>query len=321
MAFFTDNFRTPKQIDWETFNTQKNAFETDDPEFSGTIKARVPKFSDVKPGQQHPVGKHGQGKLFHEHVWPKGFTPERRAEIGNVMPYLRSHTETEKDPDWGSQHPVRDYSDIYDTIARSTIHTDELEALHSGHGMEIHMGVPHSGTTAGTYHPSGESDLTDVNPNSAVISLRNRKQNEDMYKGALTGKTLIHEIGHALDQLSDPEGFETNLDITKEGMYNGENGFLPAAEGRAMGYQLAKFRATRAQTRTMRAGGVTQEQGYTPKRISDSKYSDNRVPAVETFKSNRIKAFRLARGEKPYPEKAPMGKKEPQYDQPRLPGM
>lgn len=318
MAFFTDNFRTPKQIDWETFNTQKNAFETDDPEFSGTIKARVPKFSDVKPGQQHPVGKRGQGKLFHEHVWPKGFTPQRRDEINAVMPYLHSHTEESgNDPVWGTQSPQREHAFVRDTIARSTMDADEVRALSDYNNMEIHTGVGLPKGIAGEYYPGGESPISDDEDAGAIL-LKNQKQNFDTYNGALTGKTLIHEIGHAIDEMNDPHEFDRNRD--ENAMYRGQNQFLPAAEGRAMGYQLAKFRTTRKQTRALQATSK-ELQGYQPEHITDSKYSDNRVPARETFKSNRIKAFRLARGEKPYPEKAPMGKKEPKYDQPQLPGM
>jgi hypothetical protein len=318
MAFWTDNYRTPKQIDWEKFQTQKNAFETGDPEFSGSIKARVPKFSDVKPGQQHPVGKHGQGKLFHEHVWPKGYTPQRRAEIGEAMPYLHSHTEkSENDPVWGPQSPQREKAFVYDTIARSTMDADELRAMTDYNNMEIHTGVNLPKGIAGEYHPGGESPISD-NEDSGAILLKNPKQNFDTYGGALTGKTLIHEIGHAMDEMSDPMDFDRNRD--ENAMYRGQNQFLPAAEGRAMGYQLAKFRATRKQVRTMRQS-ESNLQGYQPEHITDSKYSDNRVPARETFKSNRIKAFRVARGEEIYPEKAPVSKKEPKYDQPRLPGM
>jgi len=318
MAFWTDNYRTPKQIDWEKFQTQKNAFETGDPEFSGSIKARVPKFSDVKPGQQHPVGKHGQGKLFHEHVWPKGYTPQRRAEIGEAMPYLHSHTEkSENDPVWGPQSPQREKAFVYDTIARSTMDADELRAMTDYNNMEIHTGVNLPKGIAGEYHPGGESPISD-NEDSGAILLKNPKQNFDTYGGALTGKTLIHEIGHAMDEMIDPMDFDRNRD--ENAMYRGQNQFLPAAEGRAMGYQLAKFRATRKQVRTMRQS-ESNLQGYQPEHITDSKYSDNRVPARETFKSNRIKAFRVARGEEIYPEKAPVSKKEPKYDQPRLPGM
>jgi len=318
MAFWTDNYRTPKQIDWEKFQTQKNAFETGDPEFSGSIKARVPKFSDVKPGQQHPVGKHGQGKLFHEHVWPKGYTPQRRAEIGEAMPYLHSHTEkSENDPVWGPQSPQREKAFVYDTIARSTMDADELRAMTDYNNMEIHTGVNLPKGIAGEYHPGGESPISD-NEDAGAILLKNPKQNFDTYGGALTGKTLIHEIGHAMDEMSDPMDFDRNRD--ENAMYRGQNQFLPAAEGRAMGYQLAKFRATRKQVRTMRQS-ESNLQGYQPEHITDSKYSDNRVPARETFKSNRIKAFRVARGEEIYPEKAPVSKKEPKYDQPRLPGM
>lgn len=318
MAFFTDNFRTPKQIDWEEFGKQKNAFETDDPEFSGSIQARVPKFTDVKPGQQHPVGKRGQGKLFHEHVWPKGFTPERRTEIGEAMPYLRSHTEdSENDPVWGAQSPQREKAFVYDTIARSTIDADELRAMTDYNNMEIHTGVNLPKGTAGEYHPEGESPIYDGDGSGAIL-LKNPKQNFDTYGGALTGKTLIHEIGHAVDEMNEPMEFDRNRD--QNALYRGQNQFLPASEGRAMGYQLAKFRATRSQARTMRQSEQNL-QGYQPEHISDSKYSDNRVPAGESFKSNRIKAFRVARGEKPYPEKVPMGKKETQYKQPELPGM
>ena len=318
MAFWTDNHRTPKQIDWEKFQEQKNAFETGDPEFSGTIKARVPKFSDVKPGQQHPVGKHGQGKLFHEHVWPKGFTPQRRAEIGEAMPYIHSHTEKSgNDPVWGPQSPERERAFVYDTIARSTIEPDELRAMSDYNNMEIHTGVSLPKGVAGEYHPGGESPISD-NEDAGAILLKNPKQNFDTYHGALTGKTLIHEIGHAIDEMNDPHDFDRNRD--ENAMYRGQNQFLPAAEGRAMGYQLAKFRTTRRQSRALRASDPSL-QGYQPEHITDSKYSDNRVPARETFKSNRIKAFRIARGEEIYPAKAPVSKKGPKYDQPRLPGM
>jgi len=318
MAFWTDNYRTPKQIDWEKFQEQKNAFETGDPEFSGTIKARVPKFSDVKPGQQHPVGKHGQGKLFHEHVWPKGFTPQRRDEVNAVMPYLHSHTEESgNDPVWGTQSPQREHAFVRDTIARSTMDADELRAMTDYNNMEIHTGVGLPKGVAGEYYPGGESPISD-NEDAGAILLKNQKQNFDTYNGALTGKTLIHEIGHAIDEMNDPHEFDRNRD--ENALYRGQNQFLPAAEGRAMGYQLAKFRTTRRQSRALQASDPSL-QGYQPEHITDSKYSDNRVPARETFKSNRIKAFRIARGEEIYPEKAPVSKKGPKYDQPRLPGM
>jgi len=183
--------------------------------------------------------------------------------------------------------------------------------------LGIHTGVNLPKGVAGEYYPGGESPLDHAGDDSAIL-LKNPKQNQDQHTGALTGKNLIHEIGHAVDDLSDPEGFDRNRD--ENAMYEGQNGFLPAAEGRAMGYQLAKFRATRKQVRTMRSEGG-KRQGYQPESITDSKYSDNRLPARDPFTSNRIKAFRTARGEPVYPEKVPMGKKEPKYDQPQLPGM
>ncbi len=317
MAFFTDNYRIPKQIDWEEFSRQKNAFETGDPAFSGSIQARVPKFTDVKPGQQHPVGKRGQGKLFHEHVWPKGFTPQRRAEVNEALPYIHSHTEESKNnPVWGPQSPQQEHAFVRDTIARSTMDTDELRAMTDYNNMEIHTGVKLPKGIGGEYHPSGESPISD-NEDAGAILLKNQAQNIDVYRGALTGMTLIHEIGHAMDEMNDPMEFDNKRN--ENAMYKDQNGLLPTLEGRAMGYQLAKFRATRAQKRSMRA--TENAQGYDPANISDSKYSDNRVPAVETFKSNRIKSFRVARGESPYPASVRMGKKEPKYEQPQLPGM
>lgn len=196
--------------------------------------AHVPKITLVKEGQEHPVGKHNQLKLFHEHVWPKGYTPERLAEVRNALPTVRVSEDL-----WDMAVPEAKAM-VVGHLARSTapiediqkvrdknLKIDVMEQLASGHrgGFVTGKGIRMLGTPT---VPEGYSD-----PHNA------RKVQQ--------ANTLLHEMGHAVDWINHPDSL---VNEPRTAPYLGKDVKLkPVSEGRAEGYRIAHVRSTRAMRR------------------------------------------------------------------------
>jgi hypothetical protein len=199
--------------------------------------AKVPKITPVKEGQEHPVGKHGQYKLFHEHVWPKGYTPERLKQVNDAQFNV---TATGFYPSTGDNSRAINNkigtSIVNDNIARSTIPIDEVKTLADNTSFYIGKNTPYP--TMNSYSPSGQ-----------VI---NMALNEDTTAGDIQG-IATHELGHALDYATEPqnmvEASREERDNPELFTYQTDYMTHPVVEGIAEGYRLAHSRVTRGQKR------------------------------------------------------------------------
>lgn len=218
--------------------------------------ARVPKITTVKEGQEHPVGKHGQYKLFHEHVWPKGYTPERLRQVsdaqfqvtaGGFHP-INTNNEYERDRDRAINNKIGSAL-VNDHIARSTIPADDVKHLAENVSFWIGKDTPYPETNS--FSLSGQT----VN-----MALKSNDTSGDIQ--AIT----THELGHAMDYLKDPSGVwakaKEQRDDSFAHRYAGDTTAHPMLEGAAEGYRLAHSRVTRGQKNT---GGDWTKWGYSPK--------------------------------------------------------
>ena len=220
-------------------------------------KANVPKITPVKEGQEHPVGKHGQYKLFHEHVWPKGYTPERLADVRSNLPNVLNASYSGYTNNEATEMVAKH-------VARSTIPIEDLNAV-SNRNIDFRIGVPMDEGTGGSFG-------TLPHANRASINLgRKRKLKPDAEKimpevhgwiKTNQGHALAHEIGHAVDFVKDPQRF------VSEGRTPYGDAELPTkarAEGRAEAYRAYHHRATRAMRRARKKAPI----GYTPDKFKN----------------------------------------------------
>lgn len=291
MSRFRDFSRVPGgQIDWDAVKQQSQALN----DFEMNVRrANVPKITLVKEGQQHPVGKHGQLKLFHEHVWPKGYTPDRLKAVSEATAGFVNDSV-------GTDHSAHLQNKIVDTMARSTVPTDTLRALAEEGSIDITDDM-----TSGEFDPH----TSEVRINPDVLG-----KPEDLYpdsSGTVASQLTLHELGHLYDYASDFDDFWKNHENTA--WYSGSGGFLasPALEGRAEGFRLATTRVTRGMRRHNSAimGPVA--------RYNSAEFSE---PSRTIFNLNRLKSFRHASGLDPYPRITETSQTEEQ-NHPVLPGM
>ena len=236
--------------------------------------ARAEKFTEVKEGQQHPVGKGGQLKLFHEHVWPKGYNPERIKAVNNMhfvvngSPNLHPEYEHNVTPIPDMLHRMTPAGDkiakslVTEGIARSTAPISDLKKLHRPSGQ---LAIT---ARKSMYNPTYSRGNHEVNLNIS----ENEIGNSGVYQRGPTSTniqtTLMHEVGHALDITQNPKKYSDERDAAiedPEGFAYGRgptdikgSPALPRAEGAAEGYRLAHARVTRGQKRRDQdaAGGV-----------------------------------------------------------------
>lgn len=292
MSRFRDFSKVPGgQIDWDAVKQESRALNSIE---MNVRRANVPKITLVKEGQQHPVGKHGQLKLFHEHVWPKGFTPQRLADVRDSrIGYVHDYVDT--------PHSNRVRNIVTDAIARSTIPSDDIDSM--GYYGDITLTDE---VDAGEFDPE-EVEIR-LNPN-AIADKQNTKRLQDP-SNVVANQTTIHELGHMDDYLSDFDDFEKNHN---RGAFYIETGghVSPALEGRAEGYKLAHTRVTRSMERRNYNLG-SPSMTYKPMGFSGV---DRKV-----FELNRLKSFRHASGLDPYPRITETPQSE-ERTHPVLPGM
>lgn len=219
--------------------------------------ARVTKYTPVKEGQQYPTGRGGQMKAFHEHVWPKGFSPERRRTVSEMQfpIYGRSHTEEVNGKLVDRNTPDKlARAHVEETIARSTMPVGHMEQMKKG-GTAFHVReTGNIGNPTSSFERSYNKINLNIKPHDT---------------GADVSHQLMHEVGHAIDYINDSQQMANRVqEMTKPGVDYGplvptaENkGAHPVLEGTAEGYSAAHARITSAQKRT---GGDVSKYGYNP---------------------------------------------------------
>jgi hypothetical protein len=290
--------------------------------------AHAEKFTEVKEGQQHPVGRGGQLKLFHEHVWPKGYNPKRIEAINNM--YFDVNGSPNLHPEYvrDMSNPASDIrtsmllhdkiipasdkiakSLVTEGLARSTAPISDLKKLHRPNG-QLQVSVS-KGDGNPSYVPiNHEVKLTipDEEPSHIAMS-----QTGPTSTNIQT--TLLHEVGHALDANQNPLKFHSERVKAQKDpaghTYNATTTnpmgslVLPRAEGVAEGYRLAHTRVTRGQKRRdqdaaggefgrlMRVlgsdAGTLPGYGYKPELFNDPE-------AQNTFVQTRNDTFKKATG-------------------------
>lgn len=280
------------QIDWDAVKQQSR--DLDNPSLD-RVASNVPKYTEVKRGQAHPVGKGGQLKLFHEHVWPKGYTPERmKSVVDATSGFVNDNV--------GTDHSYHLANKITETMARSTVPAENLNLF-----------AEHATASVDTDPDFGQFDHANmeiaINP-KVLGKAKNRTLDQDS-SGTVASQITMHELGHLNDYLHEPEDYSQNS--WKESWYNDNGGMMasPALEGRAEGFRLATTRITRGMRRGNDAR-LNPTAKYVAKGFED--------PVAQTsFTLNRLKSFRHASGLDPYPSTTEPTK-EP-YKKTQLPGM
>jgi hypothetical protein len=218
--------------------------------------SNVPKITPVKEGQQHPVGKHGQYKLFHEHVWPKGYTPDRLKQVSDAQFQvsaggfhdINTNNDASRDRDRAINNKIGSAL-VNDHIARSTIPIDDVKHLAKNVSFWLGQDKPYPETNS--FSLSGQTVNMALKSNDTAGDIQ-----------AVT----THELGHAMDYLKDPSGMWNRVSESKKDplsyRYAGGGEAEPISEGNAEGYRLAHARVTRGQKRT---GGDWTKWGYSAK--------------------------------------------------------
>lgn len=286
-----------RQIDWE--EVRRRSSELGRKSEMNTRVANVPKYTAVKEGQQYPMGKRGQYKLFHEHVWPKGFTPQRRDEVSSATAgFINDEV--------GTDHSAHLQNKISESLFRSTIPSETLKALAEYGSINI---------SEDTAHGEFDADTSEVRINPNVLG-----QPHDFRKdgsGTVASQITIHELGHLNDFLSDYDKFWKNSDnrswYSSDPRGHGGDLASPALEGRAEGFRLANNRITRGMKRKNSYIG-SPTAGYESKGFKDP-------ISQSVFKNNRLKTFREQSGLSSLPVKETSKKTQKPAEQLRLPGI
>lgn len=305
-----------KHVNWNQFAEEKDSFEIadmDTPE-GGLQKAKVIKYTEVKPGQEFPTAKRGQGQLFRTQVWPKGFTPERQRLVKkhvNKVLNVDSHAEEEIPGSGTAKSEPQLRAQALNAIARSTMPTEDIKRLNK---TSVHLGEELDGI--GGYMDPNKFPYPEIHigrPKSDVT---------DSVQDVIEDSLLLHEIGHAVDLKTNENRFFNNI---RSGYHSGMQG-NPVHEGDAMGYQLAHFRTTRNQRRRAfqlanREQRPVSTHGYKAHQWEDDGTDDNRgLNAESSFKTARLKTYRQEKGLTLHPLQEQRSD-APSYRQDKLPGM
>lgn len=221
--------------------------------------SRVPKYTEVKEGQQYPTGRGGQLKAFHEHVWPKGYTPERRREVGDLKLPITGGSSSYKEG--GETKRIKTHkgvakAHIEETLARSTVPISDIERLKSNKTKFSVRELGGEGKTTSSFNIDGDSTRIALTVNRTDTA-------------ADVSHQIVHEVGHAVDFSKDKNVMLNRLrEMNAPGADYGplwaphqKKGAHPVIEGIAEGYASAHARLTRSQRRT---GGNISSYGYNP---------------------------------------------------------
>lgn len=152
-----------------------------------------------KPGSQGTLFQvRDKGLLNPQQRWPKGYTPERQAEVRDALKdttiigpgHFGRATPEQMDKGRFYAYPEAEHR-INTTIARSTIPSEHLKGIDRIHDE------PAEGTV-GTYWP-GKREIGLGQVTRAMLEPGARPRKEPRETQADVDKTLIHEIGHHVD--------------------------------------------------------------------------------------------------------------------------
>ena len=268
--------------------------------------AKVRKMTPVKEGQEPQVAKGGHYRLWNEHVWPKGYTPERLREVENatkiyavkgdsgVIPYKEYDTppasrseQLHRDAHAAQSRDTYARNYLNRHLARSTMPIEHLKQIQRGGFDEFgipeyrRLGVtvsPHTsaGTRGGRYFPHEHDIVLGTHPHNTQVDEQ---------------RSVVHELGHAYDSASNLDevyGDASSIKFDPSSLRYGPAGVAhPRLEGFAEGYSLGHSRITRA---GRRVGGTTALVGYVPQGWADP-------DAGQTFRETRDRAYNEAMGE------------------------
>jgi len=265
--------------------------------------AKVRKYTPVKEGQQHPVAKGGHLRLFHEHVWPKGYTPERMRQINDLQFGISGAPRLIQS---GYFDPPKETTDklaravVNKNLAKSTVPIEDLRALEKGGALKdapLQIDVVPSDImgegTVGKYNAIRHSITFPLSDTQTAVDEQ---------------RALLHEVGHAVDASKNAKRMFTEMAEIKDDPISSIYGNRPAppvSEGVAEGYSLGHSRLTRS---NKRVGGDISMYGYSP---SGWFFPD----AGQKFKKTRRDTFNAARGIVP---EAPKPTPSKQIEQPGL---
>ena len=208
-----------------------------------------------------------------EHRWPRGYTPERQAEVASRLPspdvayhqpqhggdqsmFLPSRpffTPSEDDPHrgkWSRSHEGIDTAQseqahraITDVVARSTVPIEHLEAAPT-------LRVSKLAQAAGTYHHPGQElslwKMGESVPDPEGSQRGRISVDPDATRRSFQERTVIHELGHHVDYQTDPERFMSRHQFESEPVVGGGRA-SPKLEGFAEGYATAHYRPRRGE--------------------------------------------------------------------------
>lgn len=224
------------------------------------VRAHVPKISIVKEGQQYPEGKGGQLKLFHEHEWRKGYTPERQKQVQDaIAPMNVEFAPTANTLSLFAPAPSKEETYVpgeverllVDHLARSTVPLEDIKKM-ANSGMSVTANAPIPPAAAGAFthedipsHGMKRGIHFALKPPLNAIKRANPDMDTHGIHKTMMGNAVTHEMGHLLDFINNPTEYDSNPRVNY--IVNGVS--LPAVprdEGIAEGYRISHHRATRA---------------------------------------------------------------------------
>lgn len=234
----------------------------------------------TKPGSQGTLFQGGSDQMT-DAKWPRHYTPERLAQIKDVVaPKQKVFPDR---PGMGKYDDAPDTRKLIDNIARSTVPGDHLQHLQFSANKqpgEMTVGEGDSQMTADGLYSRSKLRVGD-----GLIRMR---------RGMADSPVAIHEIGHHLDHLTGRAPARTRTDLGHE-------------EGRADAYADEHFRDRRGRPTTsfdgyryMQPDSVRNAEffaayhGSRPRRHEFSSFKpDPHLPgldAVTVYKAGRKKA-------------------------------
>lgn len=206
----------------------------------------TPKFSQLPLFNMKPTD---------EHRWPRGYTPERQAEVAGAVGSRVHATVDVPDSPGSNYRPRAEYEPpldrpsvknatgittpeitartkavdnqrtaarhhIVDSLSRSSIPTEDMKSI------ELFRIDTAAENVAGMYH--SHDKLITLKPQPNRVGLPGSVQDD---------RNLAHEVGHHADQMADPVAFNVR---GKQNVKSSEWGPMasPPLEGAAEGYQL-----------------------------------------------------------------------------------
>lgn len=176
----------------------------------------------AQPGSQGTLLRGDQFELNQTRRWPKGYTPERQAEVREAVVGRLSQSQPLSNAVGRGFGPIR--RNLIDNIARSTAPAEDFQGIRFAPGQRAGTRLPtafssyragemQSAGNVGEYHPHG--DVLDRRGAPVGEGRRHSPAPSDptilVLRGHEKGDVPIHEIGHHVSSMRDTEhsGFYT----------------------------------------------------------------------------------------------------------------